>query len=115
MLPHYLAIGVPKFDFFHSTPKELKAYDKAFELRQKIEDDKMWGFWGNYGISALIFAIDHCFNGRKAKSKFFEQPIMRELDMEQTNKHGNKEEVAVFEMKQRIKLLERQGLPQSPK
>ena len=35
----------------------------------------MWAWWGNYGISALCFAIDHCFS-KKAKSKYINEPIM---------------------------------------
>ena len=35
----------------------------------------MWAWWGNYGISALCFAIDHCFS-KKAKSKYINEAIM---------------------------------------
>lgn len=35
----------------------------------------MWIWWGNYGISAMIVAIDRCFNGKKSKSKYINEPI----------------------------------------
>ena len=35
----------------------------------------MYAWWGNYGLSALFTAIDGCLNGRKAKSKYLEEPI----------------------------------------
>ena len=40
-----------------------------------MRDEEMWAWWGNYGISALCFAIDHCFS-KKAKSKYINEPIM---------------------------------------
>ena len=39
----------------------------------------MWAWWGNYGISALCFAIEHCLNGKKAKSKYVNEPIMAKV------------------------------------
>lgn len=72
----------------------------------------MW--WGNYGISALVFAVEHCLAGRSAKTEYVEKPILfRESEKENGYKES-KEEVAVIEMKQRIKFLEKQGLPESP-
>ena len=39
----------------------------------------MWAWWGNYGISALYFAIEHCLNGKKAKTKYVNEPIMAKV------------------------------------
>lgn len=47
--------------------------------------------FGSYGISALMVAIDHCLNGRKARSKYIEKPIMQEL--EEKNKPLSEEEM----------------------
>lgn len=38
----------------------------------------MW--WGNYGISALVFAVEHCLAGRSAKTKYIEKPITQETE-----------------------------------
>lgn len=47
--------------------------------------------FGTYGISALTVAIDRCLNGRKARSKYIEKPIMQEL--EEKNKPLSEEEM----------------------
>lgn len=36
----------------------------------------MHSWWGTYGLSALTVAIDHCFNGKSAKSEYMSTPIM---------------------------------------
>lgn len=38
-------------------------------------NDLIHAWIGNYGISALMVAIDHSFNGRKANSKYIEKPF----------------------------------------
>lgn len=35
-------------------------------------------WWGNYGVSAVSVAIEHCFS-KKAKAKFIEKPIFLSL------------------------------------
>lgn len=32
--------------------------------------------YGNYGISALMFSIEHCLAGSKAKSSYIKEPVM---------------------------------------
>ena len=36
----------------------------------------MWMWFGNYGISALIVAIDRCFGGKKSKAEYIKEPIL---------------------------------------
>lgn len=97
----------------NSCPKELIAYDKAHK-EKLIEQDKMIHLWiGSYGLSALSVAIEHCMQGQKAKSKYIERPIFAEEKNEK--KKNSNEVIAVYEMKQRTKLIEKMGLPQSPK
>lgn len=99
-----------------SCPKELKPYEVAYKNKIKEIDAMMHAWWGEYGLSAVTVAVEHCIHGRKASSKYIEKPILsiiQENTKENTYKES-KEEIAVFEMKQRIKLLEKQGLPQSP-
>lgn len=78
-----------------------------------MRDEEMWLWFGNYGLSAISVAVDHCLAGQKAKSKYIEKPIMAELEEKSSYKESS-EEIAVFEMKQRINLLRKQGLPESP-
>lgn len=37
----------------------------------------MW--WGNYGISALVYAIEHCLAGKKAKSEYVKEAILNKF------------------------------------
>lgn len=71
-------------------------------------------WWGNYGISALTVSLEHCLAGKKAKSKFLNNSIMSKTPNSENSYQESQEEVAVFEMKQRIALLRKQGLPESP-
>ena len=78
-MPIALSIGIPYETFMHLVPNQLRAYYKAYKLKQKTRDEEAWMWWGNYGISALIFAIDHCFS-KNPKSKYIENPILQETD-----------------------------------
>ena len=62
-----------------SCPKDLYPYDKAHELKLKEQDELQYMWWGNYGISALIVAIDSCLNGKSAKSEYIKSPIMSKM------------------------------------
>lgn len=41
-----------------------------------MRDEEAWMYWGNYGISALIVAIDRCFNGKKSKAEYVKEPLL---------------------------------------
>lgn len=73
----------------------------------------MWLWFGNYALSAVAVAVDHNLRGDKAKSEYVKKPIYQEEKKENGYKESD-EEVAVFEMKQRINILREQGLPESP-
>lgn len=96
-----------------SCPYELWAYEKAHQ--QKLEEkDRLIHLWmGNYGLSALVFAIEHCLHGDKATSTYIKKPLLSNSSKE-TSDESN-ELVAVYEMKQRTKMIEKMGLPTSPK
>jgi hypothetical protein len=53
-------------------------------------------------------------HGNKATSVYMKQAILSDLK-ENNEKNESQEIVAVYEMKQRTKMLEEMGLPQSPK
>ena len=57
-------------------PNELRAFYKAYKNKKKIKDEEMWKWWGNYGISALIVAIDKCFGGKKSNAEYIKEPIL---------------------------------------
>lgn len=76
----------------------------------------MWAQCGTYFLNAIQVAVEHCFAGKKAKSEYIKNSISKECELrEKENSYKeSREEIAVFEMKQRINLLEKAGLPQSP-
>ena len=49
----------------------------------------MWHFAGTYGISALIYAIDRCLNGKKARSEYIKKPVS--ILLEEESKPKSKE------------------------
>lgn len=85
--------------------------------REKIEEqDYLAWYFGQYTLSAVWTAVEHNLFGEKAKSKYIEKPLLQSaFDVKEENAYKeSQEEIAVFEMKQRIKTLRMQGLPESP-
>ena len=58
-----------------SCPKELEPFDKAHKNKVMELDYLQYAWWGNYGISALIVAIDRCFSKNK-KAEYIKEPIL---------------------------------------
>lgn len=58
-----------------SCPKELEPYNKAHKMNIVEQDNLQHMWWGNYGISALIVAIDKCFS-KKPKAEYIKEPIL---------------------------------------
>lgn len=61
--------------FWHSNPRIISVWGKAYKAARRNENAFIHSWIGNYGISALTVAIDHCFNGRKARSEYVKEPI----------------------------------------
>ena len=59
-----------------SCPKELEPFDKAHKKKIEEQDVLQHLWWGNYGVSALIVAIDRCFSGNKSKAEYTKEPIL---------------------------------------
>lgn len=55
-------------------PRIIKAISLGYRERQKLRDREMWAWFGNYGISAMIFAIEHCFS-KNPKSQYIDNPV----------------------------------------
>lgn len=64
-------------DIDWSCPADLEPYAKAYNLEQKNTDNMAWLWWGNYGLSAVFVAVEHCLAGKKAMSKYVENPILQ--------------------------------------
>ncbi len=72
-------MGVKKYEFMHSTPNELKSYDKAYLLKREMQDEQMWMF-GHYMMSAVYVAVAKCLRGNKSDVKYVEKPIFYSLN-----------------------------------
>ena len=74
-MPHYLEIGLTVQEFFHSTPKELRAYDKAFEEREKRKDYELWR-QGCYNYIAVMTALYNAFRQKNMQpEEYLEAPF----------------------------------------
>ena len=71
-----MAIGVPYDLFWHLTPKKLESFEKAYKLKREIEDENN-RYLGLYFGRAVSVALDTAFNGKNAKSKYFDEPILQ--------------------------------------
>lgn len=97
-----------------SCPADLQPYADAYNLELRKKDEQNWTL-GIYIKSAVEVAVEHNLMGHKAHSKYIEEPFMHKWDYDNDERYAeSREEVAVFEMKQRIKHLRKQGLPESP-
>lgn len=106
-------MGVTWQEFWGMNPHIIKCIAKGHEEKIKQQDYLQHLWWGSYGLSAVYMATEHCF-GKKPKSKYIEKPLFSKELSESNGYKESREEVAVFEMKQRTKLLEKSGLMQSP-
>lgn len=100
-------MGVTWERFMDSCPRELKAYENAYKLEANRKDAINWQL-GQYILSAIGAAFSK-------KAKYPEKPVFQiKNEIENNSYKENNEEIAIFEMKQRIRELEKQGLPSSP-
>lgn len=113
--PKANVIGVSWDEFWHTNPRIINLMLKGYQEKVKQQDYFAW-LYNQYTLSAVSVAVEHCLAGRKAKSKYIEKPFLQDIsEREEKNRYKEtKEETAVFEMKQRINLLRKSGLPESP-
>lgn len=71
-------MDIPYNVFWHLNPTKLKPFQEAHRIKQENRDAEMWAFCGNYVLSAVITAVDACLNGRKASSKYIENPLLKD-------------------------------------
>lgn len=107
-------MGVSYTEFKHLNPYKLSMVEKGYKIRRKIRDEEMWMWWGTYGRDAIAIGVNKGAWG-KGKIEYPKEPIIsKESITEENGYKESKEEVAMFEMQQRINLLRKSGLPESP-
>ena len=67
-------------DIDWSCPADLEVYAKVHRMEQKEADSTAWLFCGNYILSALTVAIEHCLAGNKAKSEYIKEPVLKKIE-----------------------------------
>ena len=72
------ALGISLEEFKHMTPMELEYCLKGYELRRRLRDRDMWEYFGTYGLSAVMTAVEHCLAGRKAVTRYIDKPNLQE-------------------------------------
>lgn len=71
-------MGMSKNEFFHSTPKILQAYDKAYLLRLEERDRENWHL-GMYLKSAIISSFEK-------SAKYIEKPFLSDIHLSEEEK-----------------------------
>lgn len=88
--PKANAIGVSWQEFWGMNPHIIKLLLKGHEEKIKEQDYLAW-LQGQYTLSAVSVAVEHCLAGRKAKSKYIKKPLLQEL--EEKNKPMTENEI----------------------
>lgn len=101
-------------DIDQSCFSDLEPYEKAYKQEMIEQDSLQHAWWGTYGLSAVAVAVEHAVFGEKAKSEYIKKAISLQDENAENGNEESQEEVAVFEMKQRIEMLRQKGLPESP-
>lgn len=118
--PKANAIGISWQEFWSLNPHIIKCLYKGYQekLREQLMiQDRMSHAAGQYTLSAVMVAIDHAMNGKKAKSKYIEKPILVEaieesmLTQEEIDERAMKRELLAME--QWITNDRRRGLPET--
>ena len=108
--------GLSIEDIDYSSPADMEAYAKAYQLEEKHKDELVYAWCGNYMISALTVAIDHCFS-KKAKSKYMKEPITARLfendGLTEEEIYERELQKALFAEEQWIRNDKKRGLPET--
>lgn len=112
-----MSIGVTKWDFFHSTPNILFAYEKAHEQKLRTIDELAWQICGSYVANAVFMSVDKCLFGKKSKAKYMEAPILtklyEEINMTEEELNNKKIQEMIMAEEQWILKSRSEGLPET--
>lgn len=82
--------------FWRSNPRIIKVYERIYKEKQNRINDLVYLFVGNYEMAALVTAIDKVLNGRKAKSKYIDKPLVLFPPTEQEKKAAQERAINAF-------------------
>ena len=101
MLPFALSIGMTYDFFMHHSPRVFPSFYKAYKIMEKKRDEEAWRM-GIYNQSAVSVAVEHCFAGRKAQSKYIEKPLLMQAEI---NQNAEVEQLTEAEKQKQVELL----------
>lgn len=64
-------------DIDWSCPTDLHPYELAYELEDQKRENDIWRWCRDYFISAMTYSIEHCLNGKKAKTEYIKHAADR--------------------------------------
>ena len=88
--------GMTEEQFWRSNPRIIKTWEKAWKAEENRKNNLIHSYVGNYVMSAVTVAVEHCLNGKKAKSKYTEKPIQLFPLTEEEKKREQKKAIAQF-------------------
>lgn len=91
--PHFHKLGMTEEQFWKSNPRIWKVWEEAHKQKVKEMNFLMY-IQGVYELRAIQVALDHGFNGKKAKSEYFDKPIQIYEFTEEEKKQNEKEALA---------------------
>lgn len=111
--------GLKPHDIDWSCPADLEPYSKEYQLEERKIDERLYsaGLYNKIAQEVVMAHFGAGLAGKKSKAEYPKEPFLLRNTAEKQNKNTyneSQEEIAVFEMKQRIKALRAQGLPESP-
>lgn len=94
-------------------PHQINCIINAHNEKIKEQDRLQHTWWGNYGISAVTFAIDHCLHGNKASTEYIKEPIMSNLGLTEEEIYEQELAKAIQAEEQWIMVSKQKGLPET--
>lgn len=119
-MPYWLLVtkgyGFSINDINWSCPADLDPYAKAYKLQIQQQDSQMYsmGIYNKIAYEVVMAHFGAGLAGKNSKVEYIDKPFLQEVKNTNNKNKESKEEIAIFEMKQRIKTLRQQGLPESP-
>lgn len=107
-------MGVTWSEFWNMNPRILKAISEGYSEKTKYEiirSNNMAYRQGIYFMDAIASTVGNMFS-KGAKNQYPKKPY--EIFSEDSEENTTREEIAVFEMKQRTKYLLNSGMSESP-
>ena len=67
-------------DIDQSCFADLEPYEKAYRQELEQTDALQYMWWGRYGLSATLVAVEHAVFGAKAQSEYTKELVYKSID-----------------------------------